>query len=83
MNQNYPNPFNPATVISYSIPKTSKVTLKVYDIKGQLIETLFDGMQNAGNYITQFDGSKLASGVYFYRLVSDNFSATNKMLMVK
>ena len=83
LNQNYPNPFNPATVISYSIPKTSKVTLKVYDIKGQLIETLFDGMQNAGNYITQFDGSKFASGVYFYRLVSDNFSATNKMLMVK
>jgi hypothetical protein len=83
LNQNYPNPFNPATLISYMIPKTSKVSLKVYDLKGQLIETLFDGTQNAGNYILSFDGSKLASGVYFYRLVSDNFSETKKMLMVK
>jgi hypothetical protein len=83
LNQNYPNPFNPVTVISYSIPKTSKVSLKVYDLKGQLIETLFDGTQGVGNYITQFNGSKLASGVYFYRLVSDNFSETRKMVLTK
>lgn len=83
LNQNYPNPFNPTTTVSYSIPKTSKVTLRVYDIKGQLVATLYDGMQNAGNYITQFDGSRLGSGVYFYRLVSDNFSETRKMLLVK
>jgi len=81
--QSYPNPFNPATIISYMIPKTSKVSLKVYDMKGQLVATLFDGMQNAGNYITTFNGSNLASGVYFYRLVSDNFSETKKMMLVK
>jgi hypothetical protein len=83
LNQNFPNPFNPSTTISYSIPKTSKVSLKVYDIKGQVVATLFDGNQNAGNYITQFDGSKLASGVYFFRLVSDNFSETKKMMLTK
>jgi|WetSurMetagenome_2_1015567.scaffolds.fasta_scaffold17803_3 hypothetical protein len=83
LNQNYPNPFNPVTSITYMIPKNTKVSLKVYDLKGQLIETLYDGNQNAGIYITQFDGSKLASGVYFYRLVSDNFSETKKMMMVK
>lgn len=74
---------NPSTTISYMIPKASKVSLKIYDLKGQLVETLFDGTQNGGFYITQFDGAKLSSGVYFYRLVSDNFSETKKMLLVK
>jgi hypothetical protein len=81
--QSYPNPFNPVTTISYMIPKTSKVSLKVYDIKGQLIATLFEGTQNAGNYITSFNGSNLSSGVYFYRLVADNFSDTKKMVLTK
>lgn len=83
LNQNYPNPFNPLTTITYSVPKTSNISLKIYNINGQLIETLFDGTQNAGNYIYTFDGSKLASGVYFYRLVSDEFSSTKKMLLTK
>lgn len=81
--QSYPNPFNPVTTISYMIPKTSKVSLKVYDVKGQLIATLFDGTQNAGNFITSFNGSNLSSGVYFYRLVADNFTDTKKMVLTK
>lgn len=83
LNQNYPNPFNPVTNISYMIPKSSKVTLKVYDIKGQLISTLYEGNQNSGIYLTQFNGSKLASGVYFYKLEAGDFKEVRKMTMIK
>ena len=83
LNQNYPNPFNPVTNISYMIPKSSKVSLKVYDIKGQLISTLFEGNQNSGIYLTQFDGSKLASGVYFYKLEAGDYKEVRKMSMIK
>jgi hypothetical protein len=83
LNQNYPNPFNPVTNISYMIPKNTKVSLKVYDIKGQLISTLFEGNQNEGIYITQFDGSKLASGVYFYKLEAGDFKEVRKMTLLK
>jgi hypothetical protein len=83
LNQNYPNPFNPVTNISYMIPKSSKVSLKVYDIKGQLISTLFEGNQNEGIYLTQFDGSKLASGVYFYKLEAGDFKEVRKMTLLK
>jgi len=83
LNQNYPNPFNPVTNISYMIPRSSKVSLKVYDIKGQLISTLFEGNQNVGIYLTQFDGSKLASGVYFYKLEAGDFKEVRKMTLIK
>ncbi len=83
LNQNYPNPFNPTTNISYMIPKSSQVSLKVYDIKGQLISTLYEGTQNAGIYLTQFDGSKLASGIYFYKLEAGDYSEVRKMTMIK
>jgi hypothetical protein len=83
LNQNYPNPFNPVTNISYMIPKSSKVSLKVYDIKGQLISTLFEGNQNEGIYLTQFDGSKLASGIYFYKLEAGDFKEVRKMTLIK
>ncbi|MBI4810688.1 MAG: T9SS type A sorting domain-containing protein [Ignavibacteriales bacterium] len=81
--QNYPNPFNPTTVISYQLPVDSWVTLKVYNIVGQEIATLVDGMQKAGYKSIQFDGSKLPSGIYTYRLNAGGYSEVNKMIILK
>jgi Secretion system C-terminal sorting domain len=83
LSQNYPNPFNPTTVIEYTIPKDSHVTLKIYDVLGQEVETLVNEDQNVGRYEVQFNGSRLASGVYFYRLVAGNHVITKKMLELK
>jgi hypothetical protein len=83
LNQNYPNPFNPSTVITYSIPAASKVTLTIYNTLGQLITTLVNENQEAGNYSVNFNAAGLSSGMYFYRMQSDNFIKTNKMLLLK
>jgi len=83
ISQNYPNPFNPTTNINYAIPVSGNVTLKVYNILGQEVTTLFQGFQKAGNYVANFDASRLASGVYLYRLQSGNFTATKKMILMK
>ena len=83
LEQNFPNPFNPSTQISYSIPKDGMVTLKIVDALGREVETLVNQAQTAGRYEVTFDGSRLASGVYFYRLVSGEKVITKKMLMVK
>ncbi len=83
LSQNYPNPFNPTTVIDYTIPKESHVMLKIYDVLGQEVETLVNEEQNVGRYQVQFDGSRVASGVYFYRLVAGNHVVTKKMLLLK
>ncbi len=83
LSQNYPNPFNPTTKIEYSIPKSGYVSLKVYNLLGQVVVTLFSGNQKAGNYITTFDGANLASGVYMYRLQSGNVSITKKFILMK
>ena len=81
--QNYPNPFNPKTKISFSIPKSGFVRLTVYDILGREIETLVAEKMTAGMHEVGFDGKNLASGVYFYRLDTDNFTETRKMMLVK
>jgi hypothetical protein len=80
---NYPNPFNPTTAISYELSADSHVTLKVYDVLGREVETLVNQNQKVGKYDVTFDGSRLASGVYFYRLVAGNRVMTRKMLLVK
>jgi hypothetical protein len=82
--QNYPNPFNPTTMISYQLPATSNVSLKVYNLLGQEVTTLYEGTCQQGNYQTTFDGSKLAGGVYFYRLTaSTGFAQTRRLILLK
>jgi hypothetical protein len=80
---NYPNPFNPTTKINYQLPRTSDVTLQVYDVLGRQVATLVDRKQQAGSYTVTFDGNQLSSGVYFYRLKTENASKVRKMLLVK
>lgn len=83
LEQNNPNPFNPSTTITLTLPSTSLVQLKVYDILGREIIVLFDGILNSGKHSLIFDGTKLASGVYFYKLSAGNFSTIKKMLLTK
>ena len=83
LSNNYPNPFNPKTIIEYSVPKEGLVTLKVYNIIGQEVATLKNEIQKPGSYRVNFDGSKLASGVYFYRLQASNFNQIKKMMLIK
>ena len=83
ISQNYPNPFNPSTTINFSVPKQSKVVLKVYDILGSEVATLVDGFKNAGNYEVNFNASNLASGMYIYTLTAGNFTTSKKMMLMK
>lgn len=81
--QNYPNPFNPVTSIECSIPHSGLVTIKVYDILGNEIRTLVNEEKTTGRYSISFDGSDLASGIYFYVLRSKDFIQSKKMLLLK
>ena len=84
LKQNYPNPFNPTTNIFFSVPKDGNVSLKFYDILGNEVASYIDnGFLKAGTYNAEFDGSKLASGVYFYTLSTNDFTATKKMILTK
>ena len=84
LSQNYPNPFNPTTMIEYTLPTEGWVSLHVYDITGRLIRTLINNEYLTADYYTVvFNGSNLASGVYFYRLVTEENIATKKMLLIK
>ncbi len=83
LEQNYPNPFNPSTTIKFELPTASHVTLSVHDILGREVSVLVNERKNAGVYDVKFDGSSLASGVYFSRLQAGNFVETKKMLVVK
>ena len=82
--QNFPNPFNPATKITFALPENSVVTLKVYDVTGKIVsELLSSEAMSAGVYTREFDGSKLGSGVYYYKMEAGNFTETRRMVMVK
>ena len=80
---NYPNPFNPVTKIKFDIAKNTNVNFQVYDILGRVVETLVNGELKAGRYEVEFDGYSLSSGVYFYKLVTNDFVDTKRMLMIK
>jgi hypothetical protein len=83
LEQNYPNPFNPNTKIKYSVPHSSNVTIKVFDILGNEIETLVNEEKPVGRYEINFNASSLPSGVYFYQLRAGNFVGTKKMILLK
>jgi endo-1,4-beta-xylanase len=83
LSQNYPNPFNPNTQINYSIPGECFVSLKVYNLLGEEITTLVNDQQRSGNYTISFDGSKLSSGIYVYRLNAGKFTQSRKFILSK
>jgi hypothetical protein len=83
LHQNYPNPFNPSTAISFELPVAEKTRLEVFNVLGQRVVVLVDQWLPAGSHTIGFDGSSLASGVYFYRLKTDTHEDTQKMVMVK
>jgi hypothetical protein len=83
LKQNYPNPFNPNTNIKFSIVNAGDVKLEVYDVRGREVQTLVNGRLQAGTYEVSFDGSGLNSGVYFYKLTTNGFTDTKRMLIIK
>ncbi|UCE07052.1 MAG: T9SS type A sorting domain-containing protein, partial [bacterium] len=86
--QNYPNPFNPTTTIRYDLPEATNVRLEIYDLQGNIVRRLFEGHQKAGHYAIAWDGrnkqgTRIVSGIYFYRLRSDKFVNSKKMILAK
>jgi hypothetical protein len=83
LSQNYPNPFNPTTQLSYSVKLSGFISLKVYNLLGQQVASLFEGVRPAGNYQATFNAENLPSGVYFARLQNGTNSVTKKMMLLK
>ncbi len=83
LSQNYPNPFNPTTKIKFTVPQNGKVSLKIFSVIGQLVETILDQDMNAGSYVADFNARHLSSGVYFYVLKSGTHVASKKMMLLK
>jgi len=83
LSQNYPNPFNPTTVIDFSIPEEGDVRIAIYNSVGEEVDVLVNSTKNAGNYITGWEASDFASGIYYYSLVTNNYSETKKMILLK
>lgn len=80
---NYPNPFNPSTTLSFSLPAESRVSLQVYDMRGRMVADVLNEVRAAGSHQVAFDGTRLASGMYMYRLVTDSFTLTERMTLLK
>ena len=86
--QNHPNPFNPSTTINFAVPQAGEVKLAIYNLRGQLVQTLYSGVISAGQHSvvwngTDFRGAKVASGVYVYRLQADGRSQVKKLLLLR
>jgi hypothetical protein len=83
LEQNFPNPFNPNTTIKYALPKAGMVTIKVFDLLGNLVKTLVNENETSGSHIINFDASGLSSGIYVYKIKSGEFSSSKKMMLMK
>jgi hypothetical protein len=83
LNQNYPNPFNPSTAISFSIPTSEFVSLKVFDVLGSEVATLVNEEKPTGRYKVDFNAANLPSGVYLYKLQAGNFTEVKKLMLLK
>ncbi|MTI89052.1 MAG: T9SS type A sorting domain-containing protein [Balneolaceae bacterium] len=83
LEQNYPNPFNPTTNIEFYLPKSSEVSLKIYNSAGRLVQTLVDDFRNQGNHVISWDASQLSSGVYFYTIKAEGFYESKKAVLIK
>jgi photosystem II stability/assembly factor-like uncharacterized protein len=83
LKQNYPNPFNPSTVIEFALPQQSQVNLTIYNVLGEPVATLVDEVRPAGTYSSRFDATRLATGIYFYRLKAGEFQQTRKLVLLK
>ncbi|MED5474514.1 MAG: T9SS type A sorting domain-containing protein [Candidatus Neomarinimicrobiota bacterium] len=83
LHPSYPNPFNPITNINYSLPIDTKVKLEVYNINGELINTLYNGIKTAGNHSIEWNAEVYPSGVYFVKLNAEEFTQTQKLMLIK
>ena len=83
LTQNYPNPFNPNTTIAFSVPRRTNIKLNVYNSLGAIVYKLVNSEVNAGNYKVDWDASSFPSGVYFYKIETDEFSESKKMILIK
>ena len=83
LHQNYPNPFNSETIISYQLPRSGSVILSIYNLAGQLVETLVNGYKDAGYHSAEWNAGNIVSGVYFYKINTGDYTATRKCLMIK
>jgi len=83
LEQNYPNPFNPSTEISYTLPESGNVELKVFDLNGREVDVLVQEHQSAGSYRLRLDGAHMSSGIYIYTLSTGNVHLTRKMILLK
>jgi hypothetical protein len=83
LSQNYPNPFNPSTIIRFSLPKETQLKINIYNMLGELVETLAEGTYEAGYHKVSFNASSLSSGAYIYRVESSEFVQVKKMLLLK
>jgi hypothetical protein len=83
MKQNFPNPFNPTTKIEYAIPSDNLVQIKVYNVLGMEVATLLNEQKQAGTYNIEFNASSLASGIYFYKIISGKYSEIKKMILLR